>query len=1115
MLIKILVPILLISLPGMLAAQGYTSTVTGLVFDSTGAAVPQAAVELRNRDTGGVLRGVTTEGGNYSFSSVRIGAYDLTITAAKFQQYKAEMIRVETGITARHDAVLTIGATSETVTVSAGLPLLQAETSSVGTTVNRNLLDKVPFQLAGTNRDVLSFIRLVPGAGFQPGNFSVIIAGGRQHATEFLVDGVTNSYRGGVASPFSVRPSMTSVNEFRVETAIPAAEFGRTSSGVVLMTTKSGTNELHGNAEFLLRNNIFDSRRYNARIADITRQGEGAVNLGGPVRLGKLYDGRNRTFFFTDLTVFRRINQPQGVTRTLATNAMRSGDFSAFANPIFDPLTGGAGQVRTQFAGNVIPQSRISRFARNVLPVIPTPNLPTAEANFVGSNRNIEKMTVFLIKLDHRFSDKHILTASGRPSWNVRDNFNAPYEERLEGFFDKPYAPQITVNHDWILKPNLLNKATFGYVNWFSLFLQTPSIAYQVPKAYGGGFPALRFAGQGLSLLGENVDRTVGSNNFNFQNALSWTTGRHNFKFGFRYDWLEDNTQTLGNQNGTYTFSPITTGRPGLAASGHAFASLMLGAPTNAAMQLGTPVLARSQAYGVFAQDDWKISNRLTLNLGLRFEIQTPFYDHNGNASNLDLNAPNPGAGNRPGAAIFAGSGQGRTGQRSLLDVYYRGWGPRAGLSYQFLKNTVIRAGFGVYYPPRFINLISEGFSSNVSLASQDGGASPAFYLDSGWPEGVAVRPPFITPTLVNGRAASYMNPDGKNGSGRLSRTYQTQVSIQHRIQSALIEAGWISTQARHILNATLENLNQTPSQYLGLGDLLRRNINDPAVAAAGFGLPYAGFNGTLAQALRPFPQYQLINYLESPSGNSSYHALVAKYEQRFTNGVMLLGSYTFSKFITDSIGATRLQDVDNRRAERAIHPNDVPHRFIGTVAYELPFGKGKRWLTSGAGAWILGGFSFSGIFSHESGLPMRITIPNGLPINNGQLRPNLVQGVDPVFDFKQSEFRALNALSGERGNVLLNRSAFASPAPFTFGNLGPMLPYVRGFMFSNEDISLAKRIVIGEKQFIEIRTDWFNAPNRTQYQNPVTDLTSANFGLVTGQRNAARSIQFGIRYAF
>jgi hypothetical protein len=1095
-------------------AQGSTGSVTGVVTDPTGSSIPDGRILLRNLATGDELRTTGTTAGVYAFPSVRIGLYTLEVEANGFRKSVTEFLRVETASTSRVNVSLQVGAVSESVSVNAELPLLQSDSSSTATVVNRTLLDKVPFALSGTNRDVLSFMRLVPGVAGNVGNFNVIITGGRLHTTEFLVDGVTNNYRGGIASPFSIRPSMTSVSEFRVETAVPPAEFGRTSSGVVIMTTKSGTNEFHGNAEFLLRNNIFDSRRFNARIADVTRQYEAAANFGGPVLIPKLYNGKNRTFFFADATNFRRINLPQGVTRTLATAAMRGGDFSAFNQPVYDPLTGSSTQPRTQFPGNRIPSNRITDFGRASLATIPAPNLPGAADNYIGAARNIEKMTVVLLKFDHRFNDKHILTASGRPSWNTRDNYNGPYPERLEGFYDLPYAPQITVNHDFIIRPNLLNKATFGYVNWFSLFLQTPAIDYKVPGAFGGGFPALRFAGQGLSMIGENVDRTVGSNNFNFQDALSWTTGRHTFKFGMRYDWLEDNTQTLGNQNGTYTFSPFTTGQPGTAASGHSFASLLLGAPNSANMQFGLPLLGRSQSWGFFAQDDWKITNRLTFNLGLRYEMQTPFYDHNGNTSSLDLTKPNAAAGNLPGIAIFAGEGDGRTGSRKFINNYYGGFGPRAGFAYRLFKDTVLRAGVGLFYPPRIVSLVTEGFSSNITLTSQDGGSTPAFYLDRGWPAGVAVKPPFISPTLVNNRAASYVNPDSTNGSGRVSRTIQSQVSLQHRIKSAVLEAGWVSTQARHIPSTTLENINQVDSKYLALGALLGRSITDPTVVAAGFRPPYAGFTGTLAQSLRPYPQYQSINYIDSPAGSSSYHAFLLKYEQRFSSGLAVLGSYTFSKFISDTVNTTRLQDAKDRRAERAVVNSDIPHRFTGSIAYELPFGKGKRFLNSGPAAWIAGGFSLSGILTYESGTPLAITIPNGLPIGNGQLRPNLVAGVNPYLSNSHGSFRPLNGLSGEAGDLLLNRAAFATPAAFTLGNLGPFLPYLRSFGFSNEDISLAKRIPLFDRQFLELRTDWFNAPNRSQLVAPVTDLTNANFGRVTGQK-AARVIQFGIRYAF
>jgi len=431
----------------------------------------------------------------------------------------------------------------------------------------------------------------------------------------------------------------------------------------------------------------------------------------------------------------------------------------------------------------------------------------------------------------------------------------------------------------------------------------------------------------------------------------------------------------------------------------------------------------------------------------------------------------------------------------------------------------VLRAGAGIFYAPRrYAPPYTQGYSSNVTLASPDGGFTPPFFLDSGWPAGVAVKPPIISPTLVNNQAAIHVNPDANNGSGRLGTTYQMQVNIQQRIRNSLIQVGWISTQGRHIPNNTLENINQVDPQYLALGPLLGQNINSAAVQAAGFRPPYPGFNGTLAQALRPFPQVQTIRYEDAPSGNSDYHALVAKYEQRFTAGLTILGSYTFSKLISDvemvQGGVLLLQNAFDRRAERSVANIDIPHRLVVSFAYELPFGKGKPWLNSGLGAWLAGGWSVAGILTYESAMPISVRIPNGLPIFNGQLRPNPNAGVDPYVKRGYKSFRPGNALTGETGDVAFNRAAFSTPPPFSFGNLGPYLSWLRGSYNRYEDLSLARRIPLGESRFLEFRSEWFNAFNRTNFTAPISDLTSVNFGR-TFSAGPMRTIQFGARYTF
>lgn len=1102
-------------------SQGATGSVTGLVLDPSGAAVPAAAVTLRNQATSIEQRTDTTDSGVYTFASVPIGRYELTVEAPGFSRYVAADVRVEAASATRVDARLSLATEVELVRVTAELPLLQSETSSQATVVNRNLLDRIPFQLTGTNRDVTSFIRLVPGVDGASGNFRLVIAGGRQHTNEVLVDGVTNTYRASVNTPFSVRPSMTSVSEFRVEVAVPPAEFGRTSSGVIVMTTKSGTNELHGNVDFLVRNNALDARKYNQVNADVTRQGEGTANLGGPLYLPRLYDGRNRTFFFTDLMIFRRINQPLDTVDTYPTEAMRRGDFSATGRPLYDPLTGAAGRNRTPFPAGVIPAERISAFARALLPVIPAPNLPGLERNFLGSQTIRENQLAWMLKIDHRINDRHALSSVFRYNWMERYEDRSASQTKIASNFynDFPTAFHGVMHYDWILRPNLLNKFTFAGTDWFSDFQQTPHIAYQVPNAFGPGFPALRFTAHNLTAIGANVDRTVHSRIYHIQDALSWTAGRHNFKFGFRYDHQQDNTQTLGNKNGTYTFAPFATGLSGAANSGHAFASFLLGAPQTAAMQFGLPYLARSPALGLYGQDDWKVTPRLTLNYGLRFEMQTPWYDRDGNNSTFDPDVPNPGAGGRPGAMVFAGTGAGRLGRNRIIENFWGGWGPRLGMAYRLTNSTVLRAGAGIFYAPRrYAPQYTQGFSSNVSLASLDGGFTPPFYLDAGWPAGVAVKPPFISPTLGNNAAVRYVNPDGRRGSGRLGATYQMQVNLQQQIAGTLLELGWISTQGRFIPNSTLENINQVDARWLALGDLLRQSISSAAVAAQGFTPPYAGFTGTLAQALRPYPQVQQIIYEDAPSGNSNYHALTAKLERRFTAGLTFLGAYTFSKLISDvemvQGGVSLLQNQFDRRAERAVANIDTPHRLIASFAYDLPLGRGRRWLANGPAAAILGGWSLAGILTYETANPLAVRIPNSLPIFNGQLRPDLVAGADPYVKRAGGDFRPGNSLTGETGDVLLNRAAFATPAAYRFGNLSPYAGWLRGFGYAGEDFSLLKRHPLGERAFWEIRADFFNAFNRRNLVAPVNDLTSANFGRTFDTR-PMRSIQLGARLSF
>ena len=474
---------------------------------------------------------------------------------------------------------------------------------------------------------------------------------------------------------------------------------------------------------------------------------------------------------------------------------------------------------------------------------------------------------------------------------------------------------------------------------------------------------------------------------------------------------------------------------------------------------------------------------------------------------------------------IFAGSGPGKVGGKNFEHTYYGGIGPRLGLAYQLTPKTVIRAGYAMMYAPLIgDNIGTQGYGASIGLESPDGGITPAFNIDAGWPPGSVHRPPFLDPTVANGQDTS----TAKSDAGRMGRTMQWQVDVQRMIKDVLVDTSYVATVAHGIPNNYLDSPNQLNPMYLQLGSLLTDDINDPAVKAAGFKPPYAGFTGNLAQALRAFPQYGNVNVFDSPTGNSTYNAWLTKVEKRFSNGLQFLVSYSVSKTLTDvgygafgntnwatPSGAPAPQDQFNRRAEKSLANTDIPQRLVVSYTYELPFGKHKPLLNKGVSSRILGGFSVSGIHTYQSGGVLHIYTPDNLPIFNGYLAANRVAGVPIGIGPGRADFQPLNAMTGQQGDVMLNTNAFSAPAPYTLGNLGVFLPNVRGFGLETENISLQRKFGLpGENRFIQVRAELFNAFNRRNLNNPITDLTSPDFGRVSGQ-GPAKVAQFGFRLQF
>ncbi len=947
-------------------------------------------------------------------------------------------------------------------------------------------------------RNPFAFLRLTPGAqGNSSSAGDTRIAGGRGLASEVFVDGVQMTYNASQSAADVAHPPYDTIAEFRVEAVLPPAEYGRTSGGVVLTTSRSGTNAFHGNALLLLRNGILDARRYNARRADITRQGEYSGSLGGPVTIPRLYSGRNRTFFFANYTGFRRASLVQGATATVATGAMRLGDFSANNERVFDPLTANANGQRMQFPGNRIPIARLSAHAQKINAVVPLPNAPGFATNFLGQNITGEDSDSGFIRIDHQLANAHRLSATYRHQNRARLATTGPLPV-LDEVIDGPLTRNNSIGHDWIIKPTLVNRFNFG-LTWFQNDRRETiaNIGLRVPGAFSAGLPASTFGGQGMSQLGSDNDRTPTNYNWNIQEALSWSRGKHNFKFGGRYDRYTTNFRPRTNEEGTYNFSQFATAQPQVNGTGHSYASFMLGLVNSGTVVKSLAQKDQSRYWAVFAQDDWKIARKLTLNYGLRYEQQVPWFEPYGRVSVMDPTVPNPGANGRLGALIFAGDGPGRIGGKRFMLTDINNVSPRFGFAYQLSPRTVLRAGYGIMFAPLVgQDLQRQGFNTNVSIASTDGGLTPVFQIDQGWPAGRVLPPPFIDPTIANGTSISHIEKR-RGGSGSMPRTQQWQMNLQQTIAGILLDGSYVATIGHGITTSSAVQRNQLHPDRLALGALLQRNIGDAQVVAQGFTRPYPGFNGSLAQALRLFPQYQGVNVIDAPVGNSAYHAFLFKAERRYANGLQFLVSYAFSKTMTDVAfdggDLTAPQDTFNRRAERSLANTDVPNRVVFSYGYDLPFAK------TGRLRWAFGGWNVAGIHTYAAGGPLRITVPNSLPIFNGHLRPNRVEGTPVRIGPGFGSFEPLNALSGHAGDFYLNRAAFATPQPFTFGTLGVFLPDVRGFANRSEDLSLVKKFKLRESISTELRADFFNAFNRRNLNNPVTDLTNPNFGRITG----------------
>lgn len=501
----------------------------------------------------------------------------------------------------------------------------------------------------------------------------------------------------------------------------------------------------------------------------------------------------------------------------------------------------------------------------------------------------------------------------------------------------------------------------------------------------------------------------------------------------------------------------------------------------------------------------WKIRSNLTLNFGLRWEYERPIHEKRDRIANFDPNLANPGAGNRLGALVFAGNGPGQAGVRQFANSWHKGFGPRLGLAYSFRQKTVLRAGYTINYdsnsgPAIFLN--QQGYFSQANIATTNAGVTPAFNWAIGFPD--VPLGPYFTPTFGNGLATTWLPPNG----ARLPIVQNWNVGIQRLLPGGLmIDASYVGLSSHHILNGNL-NFNQLNPAYLSLGSVLNAQVGSAAANAAGITAPYAGFTGSVAQALRPYPQYQSITMAANPVGNNTYNALQVRGQKRFSNGLSLLAAYTFSKNLTDcegtyGTGLGGAQNFYNISLEKAVQAADVPHVFVASYSYELPFGVGQRF-QSGIKVldkYALGGWSASGIWNLQQGRPLGVSTQTNLP-GAGAVRANSIN----------SQVYSVNSRSTFDPNVdlYLNKAAFAIPASFTFGNGPRLYSQMRSFGSINWNAAAQKKIPIRENLRLMLRGEFFNALNNVNFNTPTTDLQNPAFGKIASAA-AARTGQVSL----
>ena len=1118
-------------------------TIQGVVTDPSGAVIPGAKVTVTQTATNSTLDFTTNGEGIYVAGNLPVATYRVTFEAKGFGSLVREPVEVRSRVESKVDATLQPGSVNESVNVTAAAPLLDTAAVNNSASMKSDLIQELPMIVVGTKRDITSFLNNLPGTT-GTNTFVPSVNASPVGLTEAFIDGAPAGERIQRGAISENGPVLEQVGEVNVVTNAFNAEYGGFGNWFTSVTIKSGTNALHGSVFDHLGNDKLNARKFFQPRRTPYRQNEGGFTVGGPVVIPGVYDGHDKTFFFGSLGVFFSRYGASNQIVTIPTQDFLRGDFSGLVNaagvqiPIFDPEStvpdGKGGFQRTQFTGNMIPANRISQAARVVAPFIPQTSLPGAFNNYYAkapSTWTLYNTWTPLLKMDHSISTKQKIqgswTMQRRPRiiWQAPQGYSQapawgqPQTNPLDNVFDQQANSwKVRFNHDYIFSPTVLNHFTISADRYYNLGINKTSgqgwnqkLGISGLPADMGEFPAVNFSGGTAAPVNFNrgYDEIWHDLRYSFIENLSWNRGKHALKFGFEIDRDRINRSQYGGASGTFGFTNSLTSQPNGGANygawGNAFASFMVGAVGSASAYVPVTTGVRYIRYGLFAQDEWRATSRLTVSYGLRWDYMPMYNEVQNKMSSFVPSLTNPGAGGRKGALGFAGPLN-----DNFVDNWHRGFGPRLGASYQLNDKTVLRGSGGIYYANyggQGLNYIyTAGFSGSPAFSSPDG-YTPIMNIG---PTGTGkfpqnfVRPPSLDPNFLNGQAISFSSRDGD----RLPQTLNWSFSVQRQLAANLsLEAVYLGSRTTHLnFNA---NYNYLPISYLPLQGTLTQSITSAAAGAAGISSPFPGFENqlganTVYQALRPYPQYTGVttNVLGDPAGQQKFNSLQIKANKRFSNGLTLFGFYTWMKsfsLVTDQYPGNRLMQLDGNPASS----------FAVNWAYALPFGKGQQFLRSSP-RWVnaaVSGWKINGFLKYSSGLPLSISAVSGsLGAIGYSQRGNAVAGVSPYLVTNPRDFTPTSKY--------LNSAAFTASTGYNFGNLAPVLSWVRGFWSKQEAFSIGRVISVTERLKLDLSADATNPFNFHRWNNPNTTWTSAAFGTVTDTADA-RTLQINAAVRF